>query len=101
MPRRTQSPKEAKKAPGSRRGLNEFSACVFAFIPWQKPPLALGRSIALGNSVPVDDVKERSDLVGAAVLVVEVVSMLPNIKTQDRRVAGHVRIVLVRGAFDH
>ena len=49
---------------------------------------------------PVHHVPERVDVVRAAVLVVQIVRVLPDIETEDRLVAEHDRRVLVRGRAD-
>src|ERR1700730_17615170 len=53
------------------------------------------RSVILRYFRPVHYVPPGFDVVGAAVLVVQVVGVLPNIAAQDRRVAVHQRAVLV------
>src|SRR5438105_5697558 len=55
---------------------------------------------SLGDCVPVDYVPPGGDVVGALVLVLEVVSMLPHIHAQDRCHALHQRAVLVRPRDD-
>ena len=67
----------------------------------------LGGVEATGHFVPVDDVVEGRDVVGATVLVVQVVGVLPHVQAQHRGVAAgagslaHQRAVLVGRAFDH
>src|SRR5690606_10296641 len=43
--------------------------------------------VATLDLVPVDDVVERADVVRAAVLVLQVVGVLPHVQAQDRGVA--------------
>src|SRR5690606_36319563 len=57
--------------------------------------LALGGQVAGGNLVPVDDVPPCGDVVRPAVLVLEVVGVLPHVEAQDGRVAVHDGRVLV------
>nr|GFD52383.1 hypothetical protein [Tanacetum cinerariifolium] len=47
----------------------------------------------------VHDVIERSDVFRATVLVAQIVGVLPDVQTEDRRVAVHQRAVLVAAAF--
>src|SRR5262245_19587913 len=49
---------------------------------------------------PVHDVPPRVDVVGPAVLVLQVVGVLPDVDAEDRLLAFHQRAVLVRGALD-
>src|SRR5437899_259180 len=58
------------------------------------------RSVIFRHSVPIDYVPPSLDVIGPAVLVIEIVSVLPNIETEDRRVPVHQRAVLVRSG-DH
>src|SRR5690606_17842768 len=63
-----------------------------------RPGSALDRLlVAPLDLVPVDHVVERGDVVGAAVLVLEVIGVFPDVEAEDRRVAGthalHQRIV--------
>src|SRR5438270_7824001 len=57
-------------------------------------------SESLGDCVPIDHVPPGGDVVGALVLVLEVVSVLPHIHAQDRSHALHERAVLVRPRDD-
>src|SRR3990170_1644218 len=52
-----------------------------------------------GHRVPVDDVPPSRQVVGAPVLVVEVVGILPDVDAEERRLAVHDRCVLVRGGL--
>ena len=45
------------------------------------------RVVQLGHGVPVDHVVKRGDVVGTAILVVQVVGVLPDVDAQNRRVA--------------
>jgi hypothetical protein len=56
--------------------------------------------IAPGNFIPVDDVPPRGEVVGAAVLVLEVVSVLPYIVAHDGIETIHQRAILVGGGYD-
>ena len=57
-------------------------------------------SEALIDLVPVDDVPPGREVVGPAILVVQVVGVLPDVDTEDGLLAFHHRIVLVRCALD-
>ena len=58
------------------------------------------------TAVPIDDVPKRGDVIGTTVLVVQVVSVLPNVQSENRRAAdardrlSHQRAVLIGGAAD-
>ena len=54
--------------------------------------------IKLFHLAPVDHVEERGDVVRAAVLVVQVVGMLPDVEAQDWQVPMQEGAVLVGGA---
>ena len=62
-------------------------------------PLELG---SLGepprNFIPIHHVPPRGDVVGSAILVLEVVRVLPYVQPEDGRFAFHQRAVLIRGA---
>src|SRR5262249_33564667 len=61
---------------------------------------ALARTGAVGATadlVPVDDAPEGRDVAGTAILVVEVVRVLPDVEPEERHVAVHDRAVLIRG----
>src|SRR4051812_21735495 len=49
---------------------------------------------------PVDDIPPGGEIVGAAVLVVEVVGVLPDVDAEQWHVALHDRAVLVCGRVD-
>src|SRR5579884_4531102 len=55
---------------------------------------------ALGDLGPVDHVPPGLDVVGPAVLVLEVVGVLPHVDAQQRRLALADRVVLVGGRDD-
>lgn len=81
-----------KKSPGIRPGL------------FLRKKLSLHRPgvriiVALGHFCPIDDVEKRGNIIGAAVLVVQVVGVLPHVKAEDGGTffIGHVHegVVLV------
>src|SRR6185436_4750008 len=47
---------------------------------------------------PIHHVPPRADVVGPAVLELQVVRVLPDVEAEERRLAFHERVVLVRGA---
>src|SRR5207244_3361167 len=47
---------------------------------------------------PVDDIPPRRDVVGAPVLILEVIRMLPHVEAKDGDLSIHQRAVLVRAA---
>jgi hypothetical protein len=60
-----------------------------------------GRRIVCGDGVPIDNLPERLNILGAAVLVAQVVRVLPHVKAKDRNTwfsdeASHERVLLVR-----
>src|SRR3954464_9355061 len=65
---------------------------------------ALRRRSALSEPLlhlfPVDDVPPRGDVVGPAILVLQVVRVLPHVDPHDRLLPFHQRIVLVWRAGD-
>ena len=69
---------KAERARGAPRG----SSAV-------RPPTLLlqRRFVALVDGVPVDHVPPGGDVVGAAVLVLQIVGVLPDVDAQDRRLA--------------
>src|SRR3989442_3251704 len=50
---------------------------------------------------PVDDVPPRVDVFRPAILVLQVVGVLPHVDAEDDLLVFHQRAVLVRAAFDH
>src|SRR6266567_8179407 len=68
--------------------------------PLQPPPAPRGRlathAQALLDGAPVDRVPPGGHVVGALVLVLEVVGVLPHVHAKDRDPAFHDRVVLVR-----
>src|SRR5690606_29659801 len=63
-------------------------------------PLSLSCLVQLVYLIPVHYVPEGGDVLGPAVLVLQVVSVLPDVETQKRRVALHDGAVLVGCAVD-
>src|SRR5205814_17800 len=55
---------------------------------------------AFGNLSPIDHVPPRVEVVGALVLILEIVGMFPDVDTQDRLLVLHGGSVLVRCAGD-
>lgn len=61
----------------------------------------MGLGEAVGDSLPVDDVPDGVEVVGADVLVLEVVGVLPDINSQKRdQSSGGLEGVLVGGGGD-
>src|SRR6267142_4474265 len=56
---------------------------------------------SLVNLSPVDDVPPCVDVVGTAILVLQIVRMLPHVDAEDDVLSFHERTVLVRAALDH
>src|ERR1043166_8768038 len=54
------------------------------------------RLVILRDRVPIYHVPPCFDVIGSAVLVLEVVSMFPNIEADNRCVAIHQRTILIR-----
>src|SRR5690349_3037781 len=71
--------------------LSELRAAVYRALRGGEP---------LGDLAPVDDVPDRVEVVGALVLVLEVVRVLPDIDPEQWRLAVGDRVVLVRRADD-
>mmetsp|Transcript_918 Transcript_918/g.1904 ORF Transcript_918/g.1904 Transcript_918/m.1904 type:complete len:210 (-) Transcript_918:257-886(-) len=61
-----------------------------------------GRLVVLGHFRPVDDLPPGGDVLRPAVLILEVVGMLPHVNAHDRDepIAVHERVVLVGGGHD-
>ena len=63
----------------------------------------LGSGEISRDHVPIDDVPEGRNVVRATILVVQVISVLPNIESEDRSAIAnsgflaHERVVLIRG----
>src|SRR5262245_35891490 len=57
-------------------------------------------SETLADLGPVHDVPPCGDVIDAAILVLQVVGMLPDIQPENRRFAFHDRVVLIRSALD-
>src|SRR5262249_35440124 len=68
--------------------------------------LLFGRFVVYCDFSPVHDAPERLEVIGAAILVFEVVGMFPDIATEDRFAFGagdrfaHERVVLIGGGDD-
>src|SRR6187200_1138278 len=56
--------------------------------------------VVLGDGRPADDVPPAVEVLLAAVLVLEVVGVLPDVDAENRRIAVHERRVLVRSRDD-
>src|SRR5207249_5524450 len=52
-------------------------------------------SVVLRDRVPVHHVPPSLKVIGAAVLILEIIGMLPHVDAEDRRVAIHQRTVLI------
>src|SRR5882757_375627 len=74
-----------------------------ATVPPLLPPAFRGSksSQSLVDLSPVHDVPPGGDVIGPAVLVFQVVRVLPDVDAEDGLLALHQRAVLIRGAFDH
>src|SRR5215211_1073151 len=71
-----------------------------AVAPWHNREIARLRSVVLGDRVPVHDVPPRLEVIGPAVLVLQVIRVLPHIDAKDRSIAVHQRTVLIwRGDY--
>ena len=55
----------------------------------------MGCRISIGNFVPVDDIPERTDVVGASILVIQVIGMFPDIETKNGRQSLRERVILI------
>src|SRR6266436_6604929 len=64
----------------------------------KKPDRAL--AIIIRDRVPIHHVPPSFDVVGPTVLVIEIISVFPNIHSEDRGVSFHERAVLVRSGYD-
>src|SRR5207248_5689693 len=60
----------------------------------------LGGGIALGDLVPVHGIPPSLEVIGAAVLVIEIVSVFPDVVAHEHALAVHDRSVLVRAGLD-
>src|SRR5437868_8977107 len=60
----------------------------------------LGGGIALGDLAPVHGIPPGLEVIGAAVLVIEVISVLPDVVAEQYALAVHDRTVLVRAGLD-
>jgi len=52
--------------------------------------------VTLRNEIPIDDLQYRSQVIGTTILVLQVICVLPDIKSEKRRFAGIPRAVLIR-----
>src|SRR5438876_9629376 len=59
-------------------------------------------SVVLCDGVPIHPVPPSLKVIGASVLVIEIVGVLPGVDAEDRRVAIHQRTVLIwrRNTFE-
>src|SRR6478752_10622300 len=60
----------------------------------------LRRRIAFANLGPVHRVPPRLEIIGAAVLVVQIISVLPDVVAHQGALAVHYRVVLIRTGLD-
>src|SRR3954452_9899342 len=60
----------------------------------------LCRSIALRDLAPVHRVPPRLEIVRAAVLIVQIIGVLPDVVAHQGALAVHDRVVLVRAGLD-
>src|SRR5258707_13266255 len=60
----------------------------------------LGGGIALGDLAPVHGIPPGLEVIGAAVLVIEIVSVFPDVVAHQHALAVHDRSVLVRAGLD-
>ena len=52
--------------------------------------------IALRDVIPVDHMNDRRQIIRTAILILEVIGMLPNVDSEQRPPFGHQRAVLIR-----
>src|SRR5690349_1164479 len=90
---------------GRTAGIGRTAEDAEALCPRPSCPSCLSYLLALSESLvnlrPVDDVPPRVDVVGPAVLILEVVRVFPDVDAEDGLLAVHHRVVLIRRAFDH
>src|SRR5580704_16869686 len=60
----------------------------------------LGGAIAFGDFRPVHDIPPSLQVVGAAILIGQVIGVLPNVVGEKRALAVHEHAVLVRAGLD-
>ncbi len=53
----------------------------------QRDHRLLGRCKSLGNFIPIDDLPKSGDVIRTTVLILQIISVLPNIETQNRSTA--------------
>ena len=51
--------------------------------------LAFSRRVTIGHSIPINDIEESLNVIGASILIVQIVGVLPNIQTEDGGTAMH------------
>src|SRR5260370_7043180 len=84
----------------------ETVICVEAAVPWAATSTclwlvaAVSMLVAMGNLIPVDYVPPGGEVVGAAILVLEILGMLPDIVTHYREHTVHHRAVLLASRDD-
>src|SRR4051812_18437451 len=61
---------------------------------------ATSASQALVDLRPVHDIEPGADVVGAAILVLEIIGVFPDVNPEQRSLALHDRAVLIRCAFN-
>src|SRR6266446_3927177 len=64
-------------------------------LDYSASPSLYAGSVILADGVPVHHVPPGFDVIGPAVLIVQIVRVLPNVHAQNRLVPLHERIVLV------
>ena len=89
---------DAQRAATAARGRCKTPAGVWSH-KRRMPPSGDGGE-ALGDRAPIDDVPPRVDVVRSAVLVMQVVGVLPDVDAEQRRLAGRYRVVLIGGPDD-
>ena len=93
------SRRERRRQP-SARGAPDDAGAELAGAAGDERPAPACLLEPLSHRVPVDDVPPRREVVRAAVLVVEVVGVLPDVDAEERHLALHQRRVLVRRRLD-
>src|SRR5690606_25257096 len=61
---------------------------------------AVGLGVELIDKLPVDHVPQSADIVGSLVLILQIISVLPNIDARQRDHAHRYRIILIGRADD-
>ena len=57
-------------------------------------------AIIFSDRVPVYDIPPRFDVIGPAVLIIQVIGVFPNVEAEKWCISVHERTVLVRGGYD-